>query len=78
MALRPSILSRRANSFDLFLSCFPFLAFCPTEDFRGRLALSRRCIGGSVVDRPGGDEDSIEGKSSRGRFAESGCNPSLY
>ena len=61
-ALRPSMLMRRACSFDFVRSCLGFRAFCVTEDFRGR----GRWIGGSVDDLPGGERASMDGRSSRG------------
>lgn len=65
-AFRPSILSLRAYSFDIPLSCFGRRLFFVMEDFRGLAGLSRFCIGGSVDDRPGGERDIIEGSSSLG------------
>lgn len=65
-AFRPSILSLRAYSFDMLLSCFGRRLFFVMEDFRGLVGLSRFCIGGNVDDRPGGERDMIEGRSSLG------------
>lgn len=53
----------RAWSLDLVRSCLGFRAFWPSDDFLGR----GRWMGGRVVDRPGGDCDMMEGKSSLGR-----------
>lgn len=64
-AFLPSILSRRACSLDLVRSCFSLRLFCVMEDLLGLPAFSRRCIGGRVEERPGGDRDKIEGRSSR-------------
>lgn len=36
------------------------------EDFLGLAGLVFLCTGGSVEDRPGGERDNMEGKSSRG------------
>ncbi len=82
MALRPSTLSRRVNSLaenslDLPRSCLPLRAFSPTEGFRGRLPLSRLCIGGSDEYRSGGD-CSREGNSSRGRVDWNGGSVSSW
>lgn len=65
-AFRPSILSLRAYSFDIPLSCLGRRLFFVMEDFRGLAGLSRFCIGGSVDDRPGGERDIMEGSSSLG------------
>lgn len=71
-ALRPSTLSRLACSFDFVRSCLALRALCVTESLRGR-GLG---IGGRVVERPGGDRDIIEGRSSRGRGEENGLKDS--
>jgi hypothetical protein len=60
-AFRPSILIL-LTSFDFVLSCFGLRAFWVTEFLRG-LGL---CIGGRVVDLPGGELAIIDGRSSRG------------
>lgn len=65
-AFLPSILSRRACSLDLVLSCLGFRLFCVMDDFRALAGLSLLCIGGNVDERPGGDLANIEGSSSRG------------
>jgi hypothetical protein len=65
-AFLPSILGLLANSLDLVRSCFGHRLFCVMEDFLGLPVFSRRCMGGKVEERPGGDLDSIEGSSSRG------------
>ncbi len=68
IALRPSMLNLRENSFDFVRSCFAFRAFWPTDDFRGLCSFPLRCIGGNDEYRPGGECASIEGNSSLGRF----------
>ena len=65
-AFRPSILNLRAYSFDIPLSCFGRRLFLVIDDFRGRVGLSLFCIGGRVDDRPGGERDIMDGRSSLG------------
>lgn len=63
-AFRPSTLNRRLfSSRDFVFSCLGRLAFWVMDDFLG-LGL---CMGGKVVDRPGGERAIIEGSSSRWR-----------
>ncbi len=66
-AFLPSMLSLLAYSLDLVRSCFGFRLFCVIEDFLGLPVFSRRCVGGRVEERPGGDLDNMEGRSSRRR-----------
>ena len=77
-AFRPSMLSLRAYSLDLPLSCFGLCWLLEMDDFRGLVALSRRWMGGRVDDRPGGDRDSIDGSSSRGLVGSNDGNASLW
>jgi hypothetical protein len=72
-ALRSPRLGRRPYSFDLVRSCFSLREI---DDLRGRGSLSRRWIGGSVDERPGGEWLRIEGRSSRGRGDENGGSDS--
>lgn len=65
-AFRPSILSLRACSLDMPLPCFGRRSFLVMEDLRGLAGLSLLWMGGSVDDRPGGERDIIDGRSSRG------------
>lgn len=65
-AFRPSMLSRRAWSLDMLRPCFGLRSFLVMEDLRGRAGLSRRCMGGRVEDLPGGERDSMDGRSSLG------------
>ena len=65
-ALRPSMLSLRACSFEIARPCFGRRSFLVMEDLRGRAGLSRFWIGGKVDDRPGGERDMIDGRSSLG------------
>ena len=79
-AFRPSILNLRAYSFDIPLSCFGRLLAFVMEDFRGLVGLSRFWIGGSVEDRPGGERDIIDGKSSLGlgEWKCGGCSSFMW
>jgi len=65
-AFRPSILSLRACSLDMPLPCFGRRSLLVMEDLRGLAGLSRFWMGGSVDDRPGGERDIMDGRSSRG------------
>ena len=77
-AFLPSMLSLLAYSFDFPRSCFDLCWFFVIDDFRGRLGLSRLCIGGRVDDLPvGGERDKIDGNSSRGLVGSNGGNGSL-
>ena len=65
-AFRPSRLSLRACSFDMPLPCFGRRSLLVMDDLRGLAGLSRFWIGGKVDDRPGGERDMIDGRSSLG------------
>ena len=66
-AFRPSMLNLLAYSLDIPLSCLGRRElFFVMDDLRGLVGLSRFCIGGRVEERPGGERDMIEGRSSLG------------